>query len=226
MMNNETTIKVWDILVRLFHWFLVIFFTIAYFTAEEENPWHIYAGYTVLGLLLFRIVWGLVGTQYARFSNFIYSPSHVVHYIKSLLEKNPKHYTGHNPAGGWMIIALLLSLTVVTVSGLKLYAEEEGLGPLARGAVNVTLINNAYAEEEDDDDNKKAEGNKSEEAGEGEKGEEFWEEIHEASTNFMLFLIFIHISGVLVSSRLEHENLIKAMITGRKKPNYTPDSET
>jgi cytochrome b len=216
-MHSETTVKVWDILIRLFHWFLVIFFTIAYFTAEEENPWHIYAGYTVLGLVIFRMVWGLIGTQYARFSNFIYSPSHVVQYVKSLFAKNPKHYIGHNPAGGWMIVALLLSLATVTVSGLKLYAEEEGLRPLAKGAVKVTLINNAYAEEEDDDD-KKAEDNKSGEGVENEEeGEEFWEEIHEASTNFILFLIFLHITGVLVSSRLDHENLIKAMFTGKKK---------
>lgn len=223
-MHTETTIKVWDILVRLFHWSLVIAFTIAYFTAEEENPWHIYAGYTVLGLVIFRILWGLVGTQYARFSNFIYSPSHVVRYVKSLLAKNPKHYIGHNPAGGWMIVALLISLTTVTVSGLKLYAEEEGLGPLAKGAVKVTLINNAYAEEEDDD--KKAEDIKSGEDIENEEeGEEFWEEIHEASTNFTLFLIFLHITGVLVSSRLDKENLIKAMFTGKKKANSNVDSE-
>jgi cytochrome b len=224
MMHTEATIKVWDLLVRLFHWSLVIFFTIAYFTAEEENPWHIYAGYTVLGLVIFRIVWGLIGTQYARFSNFIYSPSHVVQYVKSLLAKNPKHYVGHNPAGGWMIVALLISLTTVTVSGLKLYAAEEGLGPLAKGAVKVTLINNAYAEEEEEeeDDDKEAEDNKSDEGIENEEeGEEFWEEIHEVSTNFTLFLIFLHITGVLVSSRLDHENLIKAMFTGKKKAKNT-----
>ena len=221
-MYNETPIKVWDILVRLFHWSLVIAFAIAYFTAEEENSWHIYAGYTVLGLVIFRVFWGLVGTQYARFSNFVCSPSTVVHYMKSLIASNPKHYIGHNPAGGWMIIALLVSLLLVTVSGLKLYAEEEGQGPLAGVKSKVTLISSAYAADEDDDDkdNERQDGDKNEQK------EEFWEEIHEASTNFTLLLIFFHITGVLVSSRLDDENLVKAMITGKKKQKNTshPDS--
>jgi cytochrome b len=208
MMNNENTVQVWDILIRIFHWSLVIFFTIAYFTAEEDNIWHIYSGYVVLGLIIFRVFWGLIGSKYARFSDFVYSPGNVVQYVKSLIDRNPKHYIGHTPAGGWVIVALLLSLLVVTVSGLKLYAVAEGQCPLAGVNNQVTLIHNVYADQ--NDDNKHQNGVKNEQ-------QEFWEEIHEASTNFTLFLIFMHIAGVFVSSRLHNENLVKAMITGKKK---------
>ena len=204
MMNNE--VRVWDLLIRIFHWSLVIGFSIAYLTGEEESNLHIYSGYTVLGLIIFRILWGFIGTRYARFSDFVYSPKAVSRYVKSLVGQKPKHYLGHNPAGGWMVIAMLVTLFVVSFSGLKLYAVEEGLGPLAGSLPAVTLVSPAYA---DDDGGE-------EEEGKGEKEEEFWEEIHEASANFMLFLIFLHIAGVVVSGRLHRENLIKAMITGRK----------
>lgn len=211
MENNDGTVQVWDIFVRIFHWSLVIAFVIAYLTAEEENPWHIYSGYIVLGLVIFRIFWGLAGTRYARFSDFIYSPGDVIQYIKELVNKNPRHYLGHNPAGGYMILALLLSLLVVTVSGLKLYAVEEGRGPLADTGIQFTAINNAYAGEDEDDD--REHGNNDD----NEQREELWEEIHEAATNFTLVLIFLHIAGVFVSGRLHNENLVKAMITGRKR---------
>jgi len=211
-MNNGKSVKVWDILVRLFHWSLVITFVVAYVTSEDGNIWHIYSGHAVLGLIVFRMLWGLIGSKYARFSNFIYSPGVVLKYIKQLTTKNPKHYMGHNPAAGYMVIALLLSLLVVTVSGLKLYAVEEGLGPLAGAGSEFVIINKAYADEDEDEDEEEGyrrEGN--------EQGGEFWEEVHEASTNFTLFLIFLHIAGVLVSSRLHKESLVKAMITGKKK---------
>lgn len=209
-MDNQKTIVVWDILVRLFHWSLLVFFVIAYVTAEQEGLWHIYSGYTVLGLIVFRVLWGIIGSKYARFSNFLYSPAKVIQYLKSLIRKNPQHYIGHNPVGGYMTIALLLSLFVVTISGLKLYAVEEGLGPLAGVSSEFSIIKKAYAAKNDDGDNRKG-GNKDN------KEEEYWEELHELATNFTLFLVFLHILGVVVSSRLHKENLVKSMITGRKK---------
>ena len=209
MMNNET--RVWDPLIRLFHWSLVVAFAIAYLSGDEENSLHIYSGYAVLGLISFRVLWGLIGTRYARFSNFVYSPGTVIQYLKDLLARKPKHYTGHNPAGGWMILVLLLTLFVVTVSGLKVYAIEEGLGPLAAETPALTLISPAYADDDEhdeyDDDGEHVKD---------EAAEEFWEEIHEASSNFMLLLIFLHVAGVIVSSRLHDEQLVKAMFTGKK----------
>ncbi len=204
-MNHENTIRVWDIPTRIFHWSLVISFTIAYLTTEDDNIWHIYSGYVVLALVVFRLLWGFVGSRHARFSDFVCPPREVMQYLRSLLSGNPKRYTGHNPAGGWMIVALLASLLLVTISGLKLYAVEEGLGPLAGVTIELSVIGASHAdgdEHEDDDDNEE---------------EEFWEELHELSTNLTLLLIFLHIAGVLVSGRIHHENLVKAMITGRKK---------
>ena len=205
-MEQNDEIKVWDILVRIFHWSLVIAFFIAYFTGEEENIWHIYAGYTVLGLISFRVIWGFIGTKYARFSNFIYSPSTALQYLKGLIMKHPKHYLGHNPAGGWMVILLLTSLFVVTVSGLKVYAIEEGKGPLASSS-EIALVSESYANSDEYENEEEHEE------------EEFWEEIHEGATNFTLLLIFFHIIGVIVSSKYHKENLIKAMITGKKNSN-------
>lgn len=207
MMSNE--IRVWDPLVRIFHWGLVLAFTVAYLSGDEENSLHIYSGYAVLGLIAFRVIWGLIGTRYARFSDFVYSPATVIQYLKGLVARKPKHYTGHNPAGGWMVIAMLLSLFVVTVSGLKVYAIEEGLGPLAGEPPALTIISAAHA---DDDEA----GHRKNGRGEDEAAEEFWEELHEVSSNFMLFLIFLHIAAVIISGRLHKENLVKAMFTGKK----------
>lgn len=209
MMSNE--IRVWDPLVRIFHWGLVLVFTLAYLSGDEESSLHIYSGYVVLGLIVFRLVWGLVGSRYARFSYFVYSPGTVIQYLKDLLAKKPKYYIGHNPAGGAMVIAILLCLFVVSVSGLGIYAIEEGLGPLAGAPPALTVISPVYA---DDDENEH--GRKENEHGEDDAAEEFWEEIHEVSSNLMLLLVFLHIGGVIVAGRLHDENLVKAMLTGKK----------
>jgi cytochrome b len=216
-MNNE--IRVWDPLVRVFHWSLVLSFTIAYLTGEEYSGLHIDAGYVVLGLILFRLVWGFIGTRYARFSDFVYSPKAVLGYLKSLTTNTPRHYTGHNPAGGWMVIAMFLCLAIVSVSGLKVYAIEEGLGPLA-GSTHESpiIITPAYADDDEHEENESHEDREDESrvSGHENESEEFWEEIHEASSNFMLLLIFLHVAGVMLSGRRHKENLVKAMITGNK----------
>ncbi len=201
-------IRVWDPLVRIFHWGLVLAFGIAYFSGDEENNLHLVAGYVVFALIGFRILWGLIGTRFARFSNFVYSPGSVIKYIKDSVAGRPKHYIGHNPAGGVMIIALLLSLAAVTYSGLKVYAIEEGAGPLAQQNTEISFIKSAHA-----DSDKYEKYGKSEEHEE----EEFWEEIHEASANFVLFLVILHIAGVFIAGRLHDENLVKGMITGNKR---------
>jgi len=201
-MNNE--IRVWDVLIRIFHWSLVLGFTIAYFTGEEESNLHIYSGYAVLGLITFRILWGFIGTRYARFSNFVCSPKAVRRYLKSLVLTRPKHYVGHNPAGGWMVIAMLFMLFVITISGLKVYAIEEGLGPLAGAPPAMVILSSAQANDGEDDDN------------EDEAAESYWEEIHEVSSNLMLLLVFLHIGGVIISSRLHNEHFVRAMFTGSK----------
>lgn len=206
---SENKIKVWDPLVRIFHWSLVAFFAAAFLT-EEEGVLHAYAGYAVIGLVLFRIVWGFVGSEHARFKDFVFGPGKIIGYLKSLKGGAPQRHLGHNPAGGIMVVAMLATLLVVTFTGLKAYGVE-GHGPLAANA-DYSLISSARADEDE------GEG---EEAGEmtgrGVREEdEFWEEIHEAASYFMLGLIALHILGVVVSSRLHKENLVRAMITGEK----------
>lgn len=203
-MQQAKTIKVWDIGVRIFHWSLVLFFTVSYITGDELDTVHAWSGYAIVLLLLFRLVWGFVGTKYARFSNFIYSPARVKEYLNSLKNETPIHYLGHNPAGGWMVVLLLVFLSLTVWTGLEAYAAE-GHGPLAQ--VSMSPINNAYA---DDDDDHEGKG--------GEKHEDsVWEDVHEFFVNTTLALVIIHIGGVVVSSRLHRENLVKAMLTGNKE---------
>ena len=104
-------VKVWDPLVRVFHWALVAAFTVAFVTEDDLLAPHVLAGYTVLALALVRVVWGVVGTRYARFADFVYPPVAVKAYLKELLRlRPPPRYLGHNPAGGFMVPALLLVL--------------------------------------------------------------------------------------------------------------------
>lgn len=206
-MHNE--IRVWDPLIRVFHWSLVLAFTVAYVSGDEESNLHIYSSYAVAGLISFRLAWGVIGSKYARFTDFVRSPKITLDYIRSLPGGQAKRYIGHNPAGGAMIVALFLGLAVTTYSGLKVYAIEEGAGPLA-GATDVALVRTAHADVAAGEEHEHEEG-------EDEFWEEFWEEIHEASANFVLLLVFLHIAGVIFASRQHGENLVKAMVTGRKK---------
>ena len=206
-MTAAKTVKVWDLPVRLFHWSLVASFAIAYVTGEELETLHAWFGYIIIALISFRVVYGFVGSKYARFSDFMTTPATAITYVKNMFSGSPKHYVGHNPAGGWMIIVLLVSLALSSWTGLEAYAVE-GHGPLASD--NISLISSAYADSDDDED-RHDESHKS-----GEHEDEFWEELHEFFVNFTLLMVFVHIAAVLVSSLLHKENLVKAMITGKK----------
>ncbi|MDG6772744.1 cytochrome b/b6 domain-containing protein [Thiomicrorhabdus sp. ZW0627] len=204
-MHSANQIKVWDIAVRIFHWSLVLLFFTSYLTGDDESTIHVYSGYGIIGLLVFRILWGLVGTKYARFSNFIYGKEATIEYAKSMATLKPKRYLGHNPLGGWMIIALIISLIATTWSGLSVYGSK-GHGPLA-GNFDI-VISSAMA---DDDEHEHESG----------EGDEFMEEIHEFFANFTLFLVFVHIGGVLISSLIHRENLVRSMVTGLKDKDDT-----
>lgn len=130
-MNTPTLTNVWDLPLRIFHWLLVLAFTVAYLTEEELLDIHVWAGYLVFGLLLFRLVWGFIGNQYSRFSSFLCTPAASITYIKDVIALKPKRYLGHNPAGAAMIALLLLSLLITTVSGFAVYGADQGAGPLA-----------------------------------------------------------------------------------------------
>ncbi len=98
-MKSQELIKVWDLPLRIFHWLLVAGFFVAYLTEDELLTIHVWAGYLVFGLLLFRLAWGFIGNEYARFSNFLCSPVKSVVYIKDVIALKAKRYLGHNPGG-------------------------------------------------------------------------------------------------------------------------------
>jgi cytochrome b len=181
-------VKVWDPLIRLFHWTLVAAFTLAYATEDEWLSLHVLAGYVILVLLAFRLVWGLVGTRHARFSSFLCRPSVTLDYLHDLVLGQARRYLGHNPAGAMMILALLIGLLLSSLTGLMIYAAEQQAGPLAGWFANVSHT-----------------------------WEEILEEVHELFANLTLFLVLLHVVGVVVSSYLHGENLVRAMLTGHKR---------
>lgn len=121
-------IRVWDLPVRLCHWLMAACFAGAYLTSElDEWRWlHVTFGYTMAALVGLRIVWGLVGSRYARFSSFVRGPQAVLAYLRSLLSGRPQHFTGHNPAGAVAIVLMLGLALAVAGSGWLLYTERAG----------------------------------------------------------------------------------------------------
>jgi cytochrome b len=112
--NNQA--RVWDIGVRIFHWSLVSMFSIAYIFADQR--WlHLIVGYAVLALVAFRLVWGFIGSKHARFSDFVPGPVRLLRYLKAMATGREERTLGHNPAGGAMIVTLLLTLTGIGVTG-------------------------------------------------------------------------------------------------------------
>ncbi len=220
----ENRVYVWDSLVRVFHWLLATAFVVSYLTGDENETIHVYSGYLILALILIRVVWGVIGSRRARFSDFVRPPSQAFQYLKDLLSGNARRYVGHNPAGGWMAVMLLVSLLLSGLSGLKLYGVE-GHGPLAVGGGNADQVisksdrelSREFYEDDDHDDHERDDHDEQyEDEHEEDEAEEFWEEIHEFFVNTSLFLVVLHLVGVLISSLSHRENLVMAMITGFK----------
>jgi cytochrome b len=117
------TVRVWDPFVRLFHWSLVGLFAFAFLTGDEWKSAHIYAGYAVGILILARIIWGLIGSEHARFSSFIYSPLTVLSFLRDTAMMKAKRYIGHNPAGGLMVVALILSVSSIAATGYMMTTD-------------------------------------------------------------------------------------------------------
>lgn len=137
-------ILVWDFPTRIFHWSLALSFAGAWLTAESERyrDIHVMLGYTLLGLIVFRLLWGFLGSRYARFDSFLYGPQKVLGYLRSLLTAHPQHYVGHNPAGSWAIFLLLGLGLLAGVSGILLFNEiggEEMFEEIHEVAANLML---------------------------------------------------------------------------------------
>ncbi|WP_336080607.1 cytochrome b/b6 domain-containing protein [Thalassospira sp. CH_XMU1448-2] len=111
------SVKVWDPFIRLFHWGLAASFVIAWITADEWDTLHHWAGYAAGSLIALRLVWGLVGTRYARFTQFIKSPAATIGYLRDIMRGREQRYLGHNPAGAAMIVALMLAMAGCAFTG-------------------------------------------------------------------------------------------------------------
>ena len=172
--SPPATVRVWDPLVRIFHWSLVGLFAFSYFTGDEWEAAHIWSGYAIAGLIACRIGWGLVGSRHARFTDFVKSPRTIVGYMIDTVRFRAKRYIGHNPAGGAMVVALILMITVIAASG---YA----------------MTTNAFW------------------------GVEWVSDVHEAAVYLTIGLIVLHVLGVVLASLEHRENLVRSMITGRKR---------
>jgi cytochrome b len=199
-------VRVWDPLVRILHWSLVALFLITYVTGEEESALHVWAGYAVLTLVALRTLWGFVGTRHARFRDFARGPAGVIAYAKDMLLLRSKRYLGHNPLGGAMIMAMLVTLLATGASGLALQQTREGGGVFASAAAAVHAAAPAPIAPARADD----------EEHENERGEEWLDELHEFLAHFMVLLVLVHIAGVALGSAMHRENLVRAMFTGRK----------
>lgn len=167
-------ILVWDAPVRIGHWLLVGAFALAWITGDSEE-WrlmHAFAGGTGVGVILFRLLWGFIGSPPARFVSFLRSPAAAYAYLKALAAGRPPHFSGHNPAGALAIVALLALGLMSGFSGWLTYND---------------------------------------------LGSELSTEAHETLVHAMLFVVCLHLAGVIVSSLAHRENLIRAMISGYKQ---------
>lgn len=167
-------VRVWDPFVRLFHWSLVGLFTFAFLTGDEWDTAHELAGYAIAALLLARVIWGFFGSGHARFTDFVRSPATVLRYLADTIRMRAPRHLGHNPAGGAMVVALLVMIAAVCTTGWLMTTD-------------------AYW------------------------GVSWVEEVHEAAAYTAVALIALHVLGVVVASLEHRENLVRAMITGRKR---------
>jgi len=142
MADSARKIRVWDLPTRVFHWSLVALVAIGLITGFLAPEWwmgvHTWAGYGTVVLVVFRLVWGVFGSEFSRIETFAFTPSEVFSHIRELIFLKPRHYIGHNPSGAMMIFALIFILAGITLSGLMTLGGEENQGPLA-GAANYQI---------------------------------------------------------------------------------------
>jgi cytochrome b len=128
---HQGKVYVWDPMVRIIHWSLVVAFTVAFLTEDDALNSHVWAGYAVGILVIGRVFWGFVGPRHARFSDFVYRPGVAVRYVSDLLRFRSQRFLGHSPGGGTMVVLLLALLAATVLTGLVVYGGDQQAGPLA-----------------------------------------------------------------------------------------------
>lgn len=182
-------VKLWDPLLRGFHWLLAFFVTASWLLGQfgpSKMTLHFWSGYVVIGLLIFRLVWGFIGPAPARFSHFLRGPGAIADYMRGMFLRKPSHWPGHNPLGALSVIAMLAALAAQVSSGLISDPDDYiNIGPLASYVSASTRA--------------KAVG---------------W---HETGALIVLILVFLHVAMILFYRFWKREDLVRPMLTGRKQ---------
>ena len=173
-LREDRWVRVWDPFVRLFHWGLVLSFAVAWLSADTWEEVHMWSGYAAGGLVLLRLAWGFIGTPYARFAHFVHPPVTVIVYLKAIVTGSEARHVGHNPAGGTMIVALMLAMAATAFTG-------------------YLLTTDAFW------------------------GVSWMQHLHDWSAHGLILLVGLHLAGVALASFRHRENLVRAMIVGRKR---------
>lgn len=172
--RGRDTVRVWDPLVRIFHWTVVLGILLDYFVLTTGKSSHRYVGYGVAAALSVRVIWGFIGSRHARFSDFVTSPRTIVSHLATAMTPRGRRYVGHNPAGGAMILALMTLIALTCLTGWM-----QGLDAFW--------------------------------------GVEWVQQVHTLCSNLIIAMAAIHVFAAIMESVLHRENLILAMITGRKR---------
>lgn len=167
-------VRVWDPFVRVFHWALAASFALAWLTAEDGERLHTTAGYLAGGLVIMRVVWGFIGPRYARFAQFVRLPAATIAYLRATAGGNEQRFLGHNPAGGAMIVVLLVAIAATSASGWLLTTDALW-------------------------------------------GSAAMQRAHSVLAHALVALVVMHVAGVVLASRRHHENLVRAMVVGKKR---------
>ena len=193
MAAKNDKILVWDVPVRLFHWLLVLLMATSYFSGRAGGDWmqlHFWSGYAILTLLFFRIAWGFVGSTTARFSNFLKGPRAAFTHVAHLFRKEGPRDVGHNPMGGAMVVVLIFAVLAQAMAGL--FAADTDTG----------MVNGPLALKVAD------------------KWVERATAFHAYWINVLLILVALHVFAVALYLVWKRQNLIGAMVTGRKRTDH------
>ncbi|TCP61975.1 cytochrome b [Rhodovulum bhavnagarense] len=186
--SDLETVRVWDPLLRIFHWSLTLCVVAAWGLGQfgpDVMTLHFYFGYAVLGLLAFRVIWGFVGPEHARFANFAYGPFSILKYVFGMFRRKPSYWRGHNPLGGFFVFVLLAVLAVQAGSGLFVDPEDYiNVGPLAKYVGSDSRLAALS--------------------------------LHDVMGWVVLGLVALHVAAIGFYNKWKGENLVTPMVTGRK----------